>query len=59
MNNKEIRKTAKNAGVYLWQIAEALGIRDTSFSRELRHELSDKRRAEVFRAIDRLKEAEV
>ena len=39
MSNQDIRRTAAGAGVKLWQIADALGIADCSFSRKLRKEL--------------------
>lgn len=46
MRNLEIRQTAKEHGVKLWQVAEALGMADSSLSRKLRRELpeADKRR---------------
>ena len=39
MQNQDIRRAAAGAGVKLWQVAEALGIADTTFCRKLRHEL--------------------
>lgn len=39
MANNAIRKTAAEAGVRHWQIAEAIGIAEETFSRKLRHEL--------------------
>lgn len=54
MNNIDIRRKAAGAGVRLWQIAEELGITDSSFSRKLRKELTDAQKEEVFRIIDRL-----
>ena len=39
MHNKEIRAAAKNAGIFLWEVAEAYGINDGNFSRKLRKEL--------------------
>ena len=32
MRNQEIRKAAKDAQINLWQIADALGITDSTFS---------------------------
>ncbi len=49
--NADIRKAAKTANVRLWQIAEELGISDFTMSRRLRHELPDKEKAEVLKAI--------
>ena len=50
MKNKDIRTEIKAAGLYLWQIADALGINDGNFSRKLRHELPDEEKARI-RAI--------
>ena len=38
MKNMDIRNLAKKNRVYLWQIAEALQIPDSSLSRKLRRE---------------------
>jgi hypothetical protein len=54
MNNKEIRAKAKEANVYLWQVAEAYGMRWDSFSKLLRHELPDAQQREILRLIDKL-----
>ena len=40
-SNKDIRAAAAAAGVFLWQIAEAIGVTDGTFSRKLRRELPD------------------
>ena len=56
MKNFDIRLAATGAGVRLWQIAEALGITDSSFSRKLRKELSDSQKQEILGIIERLKE---
>jgi hypothetical protein len=37
--NETIRQAAKTSGVYLWQIADELGVTDGTLSRKLRHEL--------------------
>lgn len=53
--NYEIKKAAKDAGIRLWRIAEKVGITDTSFSRLLRHELSEKKKKEILDIIEALK----
>lgn len=58
MKNKDIKQKAKTAGVKLWQIADALGLQDTSFSRKLRYELAYTEKAEIFDIIDNIKERE-
>lgn len=55
MKNKDIRERAKAAGVKLWQIAEKLGILDSTFSRKLRYELSEAEKEKIFNIIDELK----
>ncbi len=54
MKNQDIRKAAAAERVKLWQIAEALGIADSSFSRKLRKEFSPEAKAEILAIIDRL-----
>ncbi len=54
MKNQDVRRAAQAAGVKLWQIADELGIMDTSFSRMLRKELSDEKKAEIFGIIEKL-----
>lgn len=51
MNNQDIRRTAAGAGVKLWQIADALGIADCSFSRKLRKELPQDEKEKIFSII--------
>ena len=59
MCNKDVRNTAAGCGVRLWQIAEALGIADCSFSRKLRKELAEDEKQRIFGIIEDLaKEAE-
>ncbi len=59
MKNDDIKHEVKSAGLRLWQIAEALGLQDSNFSRKLRHELSDTEKAEIRAIIaDLSKEAD-
>ena len=55
MTGTEVKQLAKQNGVYLWQIAEKLGLNDGNFSRKLRKPLSDEDTARVLSAIDQLK----
>lgn len=52
--NTEIRDAAKRNGVYLWQVAEGIGISDAAFSRKLRRELPAEERERVLNVIDKL-----
>lgn len=54
MKNNDIRKAAKVAGVFLWQIAEELGMTDGNFSRRLRKELPAAEKEKIFAIIERL-----
>ncbi|WP_418417513.1 hypothetical protein [Blautia sp.] len=54
MKNKDIRAYASKKGVYLWQIAESLGIADSNFSRKLRKELPEESKKKIFKIIDNL-----
>ncbi len=54
MQNEDIRRAAAGAGVKLWQIAEAMGMADSSLSRKLRRELADEDKARVYAAIAEL-----
>lgn len=52
--NQDIRLYAKNSGVRLWQVAEALGIWEATLSRKLRHELPLGEKTKILGIIDTL-----
>ncbi len=54
MRNKDIRDYARIKDVRLWQIAEKLQLCDSNFSRLLRRELSEEKKAEIKAIIDEL-----
>ena len=54
MKNKEIRRAAAGNGIRLWQLAEALGITDSSLSRKLRRELPDEEKKKILSVIAKL-----
>ena len=54
--NLDLKTEAKAAGVYLWQIADKLGMRDNEFIRKLRKELSAEKKAEIRAIIKELSE---
>lgn len=54
MSNKDIRAAAKEAGVFLWQIAAKYGINDGNFSRKLRQELPPEEKEKVLGIIEAL-----
>ncbi len=56
MTNQDIRLEAAGAGVKLWQIADKLGITDSSFSRKLRKEFGTEEKERIRQIIAELKE---
>lgn len=51
MNNLLIRQEAKKSGVALWEIAEALGVADSTLYRQLRRELPEEKQKKALAAI--------
>lgn len=56
MNNQEIRKTAKEKNVSLWEIADELKISEPTMTRKLRHELSEAEKTKILALIDKIAE---
>lgn len=56
MKNQDIRTEIKSAGLFFWQIADALGMNDGNFSRKLRHELPEEEKRRIREAIKALRE---
>lgn len=56
MENIEIRNEAAKNGLRLWEVAEALGITDSTFSRKLRRELPSEQRDHILRMIGKIAE---
>ncbi len=55
MKNQDIRNYAKKKKVNLWEVSEVLGYsHESNFSRVLRHELSEEKKAEIRDIIDNL-----
>lgn len=52
MKNNDIKKAAKQAGVRLWQVAEAYGMNDGNFSRKLRKELPQEEKEKILEIIN-------
>lgn len=52
--NLDIRSYAKQKGVYLYEVAEFLGISEPTITRRLRTKLSNERKAELIETIDRV-----
>lgn len=54
MQNLDIRDYAKTHGVRLWEIADNLKIQDTAFSKQLRKEFDEEKKAHIKNIIDTL-----
>lgn len=52
--NMEIREKARVRGVRLWQIADALGMQESQFSKKLRKELVEDEQSKILDIIDDL-----
>ena len=52
--NMKIREKARNSGVRLWQIADALGMQESLFSKKLRKELAEEEQEKILSIIDDL-----
>ena len=55
MNNIEIREAIKESGLKHWQIADMIGVADTTFCRMLRRDLSESKKQEILTAIQKEK----
>lgn len=52
--NNEIKSRAKEKGVRLWEIADEIGLIDSSFSRKLRRELPRDEKDRILAVIDNI-----
>lgn len=55
MKNIDLRTECKQANVFLWQIAEAMGICDMTLSRKLRKELPQDQKDKIKTLIAEIK----
>lgn len=56
MSNTDIREAAKQAGVFLYAVADKLGISEPTMTRLLRRELPDEKKKELKGIIAELSE---
>lgn len=56
MKNSDVRTAAKSAGVFLYEVAAAMGISEPTMTRKLRFELSDNEKKLIFDAIESVKD---
>lgn len=53
--NSDVREKAKKSGVRFWQIAEAIGVSEPTFTRLMREEMSEQKKAMIYKAIELIK----
>lgn len=56
MTGPEVRQMILDSGLYLWQVAAALGITDNTFSRKLRFDFSDDETERIKAIVKELSE---
>lgn len=54
MENLEIRRKLKEAGLYQWILAEKMGIAEQTLVRKLRRELPEEEKQKIFAIIDEI-----
>lgn len=59
MTNAEMKKLFKSEGIFMWQIAQALGIHEMTFSKWFRNELPKERQKEVMAAVAEIKKKRI
>ena len=55
MSNKEIESLLKREKIYKWEVAERLGLHETSFCRWWRRELSEEQARQVLSAVEEIR----
>ena len=59
VHNEAVGEYAKRRGVFLYELAEAIGLSDGNFTRRLRQELESSEKDSLLRHIDRIAEYKV
>lgn len=54
MLRAEFKERCKAAGIYMWEVAEAYGCAEVTFSKKLRHEISGEDEKKILTIIDEL-----
>lgn len=54
MNKADLKKKLRETGIYQYQIAEKIGIREEDFSKKLRHDLSPEYEDKINHAISEI-----
>lgn len=53
MENEIIRQATKDAGLKLWEVAETVGVTDSTFSKMLRREFPEAKQQAILASIAR------
>lgn len=56
--NRDIREAIARSGIAKWRIADRYGITDSNFSRLLRKELNEEKRARILQIIEEISNEE-
>lgn len=54
MENVDIRSAFMSAGIKQWEVAAAVGVSESHFSKKLRHELPAEDKQRILEAIEQL-----
>ncbi|MBB5185409.1 dissimilatory sulfite reductase (desulfoviridin) alpha/beta subunit [Faecalicoccus acidiformans] len=52
--NLDIRNKLKETEIYLWEVADKLGISETHFVRKMRYELPEEEKEKILSIIDEI-----
>ena len=55
MTGSELRNRIVQSGVKIWQVAEAFGVADSTFSKKLRYDFNDADTERILAIIEQLK----
>jgi len=55
MANDELKRLFRSEGIYMWEIAKALGVHEMTLSRRFRTELTESQKQDVMTAFERVK----
>lgn len=59
MANEQLRKKIKKSRIFHYEIAGALGITESAFSKLLRAEMEEQQKVKIVSAINKLTEKEI
>lgn len=57
MKNNDVRNEIKAAGIFIWEVADVIGISDVTMSKRLRKELSEDQKQQIRDAIEIIRTA--